>query len=112
MVWPHTFAFFSQSNQPWEGLGIGSEIAPGRCRSLYNGDHLSGERLSGALVPNLSDLEARSDAQVCFVAILVLTILVLTSCHSLTNSASDAKISFTQVPQWDLGDLNRSDVIE
>ena len=95
-----------------EGLGIGLEIAPDRCRSLYNGDHLSGERLSGALVPNLSDFEDRSDAQVCLVAILVLTILVLTSCHSLTNSASDAKISFTQVPQWDLGDLNRSDVIE
>lgn len=81
--------------------------------SLYNGDHLSGERLGGAPVPNLSDFEARSNAQVCFAAIVLAALLLpLTSCHKVTNSRSEAKISFTQVPQWDLGDMNQTDVIE
>ena len=66
------------------------------------------------LVPNLSQIESRTNAPVCFAAILVLTalLLALTACDKLTNSASAPQISFTQVPQWDLGDLNQADVIE
>ena len=51
----------------------------------------------------------------CFAAILALTtvlLVVLTGCHKLAKSSSDARISFTQVPQWSLGDLNQTDVIE
>jgi len=49
-----------------------------------------------------------------FATMLVFTALSLPliSCHKLTNSASEATISFTQVPQWDRGDLNQADVIE
>ena len=67
-----------------------------------------------ARVPNLSDYEARCNGQLRFAAILILTpvLIVLTSCHKLTNDGSEAKILFTQVPQWDLGDVNQSDVIE
>jgi len=63
---------------------------------------------------NLFQSEARTNAQVCFGAILVFTVLLLdlTSCHKWTNSIPEAKISFTQVPQWDLGDSNQTDVIE
>ena len=64
-------------------------------------------------MPNVSHLRARTHAQVCFVAILFLAMLLLpTGCHKLANSGSEAKITFTQVPQWDLGDLNQTDVIE
>jgi len=64
-------------------------------------------------VPNVSHLRAPTHAQVCFVAILFLAMLLLpTGCHKLANSGSEAKITFTQVPQWDLGDLNQTDVIE
>lgn len=84
------------------------------CRSLYNGGHICGEDLAVALVPNVSLFEARTNAQVCFVAIVIFTIvpLPLTSCHKVTNSDSEAKIYFTQVPQWDMGNVNQSDVIE
>src|SRR5215471_14305370 len=65
-------------------------------------------------MPNLHQTKARISAPVYFAAIPVfsLLLLTLTGCHKLTNSASELKISFTQVPQWDLGDLNQADVIE
>jgi hypothetical protein len=49
-----------------------------------------------------------------FAATLVFPVvpLALTGCHKLAESDSVAKISFTQVPQWDLGDLNQADIIE
>src|SRR5215470_13577839 len=66
------------------------------------------------LLPNLSRMKGRTHALLCSAAIFVLAaaLLALTACHRLTNSASEPKISFTQVPQWDLGDLNQADVIE
>jgi hypothetical protein len=36
----------------------------------------------------------------------------LIGCHSGTKHSVDAKISFTQVPQWSLGDENLQDVME
>jgi len=47
-------------------------------------------------------------------AILVSAILLLSlsACHKATELTSDPRISFTQVPQWDTGDLNLRDVIE
>jgi len=66
------------------------------------------------LVSKVSHLEARTNGKVFVATILVLTtaLLALTNCHKFTNSASEARISFTQVPQWDLGDMNQTDVIE
>jgi len=64
------------------------------------------------LVPNLFRNRARTSPQVCLAATLFFTVLLpgLTGCQRSTNPA--AKITFTQVPQWDLGDLNETDVIE
>ena len=94
---------------------LGSEIVVVGRRDLflYNDDHISGER-STVLVRNLSHINARSHAHMCFAAISICTVLqlALTGCHKSTNYAPEAKISFTQVPQWDLGDLNQFDVIE
>lgn len=64
------------------------------------------------LLSNLSPIEARTNAQVCFAAMIVFTVLLPTSCYKLAVPSSEARISFTQVPQWDLGDLNQADVIE
>src|SRR5260370_10325928 len=38
--------------------------------------------------------------------------LSLSGCHQGTNQDVEAKISFTQVPQWNPGDQNQQDVIE
>jgi hypothetical protein len=47
-------------------------------------------------------------------AILEVTVLLLalTACHKTAQPSLNPTISFTQVPQWDLGDLNQEDVIE
>ena len=39
-------------------------------------------------------------------------LLTLTACHKTAQPPVESTISFTQVPQRDLGDLNREDVIE
>lgn len=36
----------------------------------------------------------------------------LTACHKTAQSSLESRILFTQVPQWDVGDLNQEDVIE
>src|SRR5260370_12581504 len=38
--------------------------------------------------------------------------LLVSGCHEGTNQDVEAKISFTQVPQWNPGDQNQQDVIE
>jgi hypothetical protein len=65
-------------------------------------------------VPNLSQVQARTNAHLYSASILALgaLLLVLTGCHQAPRSFVEAGISFTQVPQWDLGDLNQADVIE
>jgi hypothetical protein len=44
--------------------------------------------------------------------LLVTLCLSLSGCHQGTNQDVEAKISFTQVPQWTRGDQNQQDVIE
>ncbi len=39
-------------------------------------------------------------------------LLLLTACHKAAQPSIESTILFTQVPQWDLGDLNQEDVIE
>jgi hypothetical protein len=39
-------------------------------------------------------------------------LLALTACHKTAHPSPESTISFTQVPQWDFGDLNQDDVIE
>jgi hypothetical protein len=39
-------------------------------------------------------------------------LLAFTACHKSAQRSLESTISFTQVPQWDLGDLNQEDVIE
>lgn len=39
-------------------------------------------------------------------------LLSLIACHKTVQTSLGSKISFTQVPQWDVGDLNQADVIE
>jgi hypothetical protein len=65
-------------------------------------------------VSNLPHIDVRTKAPLCFAGALALTFILfgLTSCHRSITFHSEAKILFTQVPQWDLGDLNQSDVIE
>lgn len=44
--------------------------------------------------------------------LIVAGLLALTACHKTAQTTHAPIISFTQVPQWDLGDLNQEDVIE
>lgn len=71
-------------------------------------------KTSGAPVAELSQPEARTNTRVHFAAIFVFTSLLLTlsSCYKWANPASEARIAFTQIPQWDVGDQNQLDVIE
>ncbi len=46
------------------------------------------------------------------ILLLVTLYLLLSGCHQGTNQDVEAKISFTQVPQWNPGDQNQQDVIE
>ncbi len=52
--------------------------------------------------------------QLRFTAMLLLFVmcLALAGCHQSTKRDVEAKISFTQVPQWSTGDQNEHDVIE
>jgi len=91
-----------------------SEIgAEGRCyASLYNDDHLSGE--ISPPVPTLREIEDRVSVQPRLAALAIFTCLLLamSGCRGSIARAPEAKISFSQVPQWDLGDQNQADVIE
>lgn len=46
------------------------------------------------------------------ILLLVTLCLSLSACHQGTNQDVEAKISFTQVPQWNPGDQSQQDVIE
>jgi hypothetical protein len=65
-------------------------------------------------VPNLSQVQARTNAHLYSASILALgaLLLALTGCDQTPRPFVEARVSFTQVPQWDLGDLNQADVIE
>lgn len=65
-------------------------------------------------MPKFSHPESRATAQLCWTTLLVCTSLLLTStaCHNSNKRVPDATILFTQVPQFDPGDLNQADVIE
>ncbi len=60
------------------------------------------------------EIEGCMNTRLGFVAILLLVMLhlSLSGCHQGTNQDVEAKISFTQVPQWNPGDQNQQDVIE
>ena len=60
------------------------------------------------------EIEGCMNTRLGFVAILLLVTLYLSlsGCHQGTNQNVEAKISFTQVPQWSPGDQNQQDVIE
>src|ERR1700756_2356852 len=72
------------------------------------------ETSDGASVPKLDEIHGCSNQQRHSVAFLLLTTLVLSlaGCHQTTKPNVEAKISFTQVPQWNLGDKNEQDVLE
>jgi hypothetical protein len=72
------------------------------------------EASDGARVPKLDEIQGRANKQRHSVAFLLLTSLVLSlaGCHQTTKPDVEAKISFTQVPQWNLGDANEQDVLE
>src|SRR5258706_5842147 len=60
------------------------------------------------------EIEGGMNTRLGFVAILLLVTLCLSlsGCHQGTDQDVEAKISFTQVPQWNPGDQNQQDVIE
>jgi hypothetical protein len=60
------------------------------------------------------EIEGGMNTRLGFVATLLLVTLCLSlsGCHQGTNQDVEAKISFTQVPQWNPGDRNQQDVIE
>ena len=62
----------------------------------------------------MTQIEFQSNARLRSHAILKIAglLLALTACHKTTQPPLAATISFTQVPQRDLGDLNQEDVIE
>jgi hypothetical protein len=68
----------------------------------------------GAPVPKLGEIEGRANKQGHSALLLFLTALAfaLTGCHRATKPDIEAKISFTQVPQWSPGDVNEQDVLE
>jgi len=60
------------------------------------------------------EIEGGMNTRLGFVAILLVVTLCLSlsGCHQGTDQDVEAKISFTQVPQWNPGDQNQQDVIE
>ena len=62
----------------------------------------------------MAEIEFQSNARLRSGAILRVAglLLALTACHKTAQPSLEATISFTQVPQRDLGDLNQEDVIE
>jgi hypothetical protein len=65
-------------------------------------------------VAKMAQIQFQSNAQLRSLAILVIAglLLTLTACHKTAQPSLEPRISFTQVPQWDLGDLNQQDVME
>jgi hypothetical protein len=65
-------------------------------------------------VAKMAQIQFQSNAQLRSLAILAIAelLLALTACHKTAQPPLEPTISFTQVPQWDLGDLNQQDVIE
>ena len=62
----------------------------------------------------MAQIEFQSNPRLRSNAILKIAglLLALTACHKTAQPSLESTISFTQVPQWDLGDLNQEDVIE
>ncbi len=62
----------------------------------------------------MAQIEFQSNIRLRSSAILKVAglLLALTACHKTVLPSPQSIISFTQVPQWDLGDLNQEDVIE
>lgn len=62
----------------------------------------------------MAQIESRSNTRLRSTAILKIAglLLALTACHKTAQPPPVSTISFTQVPQWDLGDQNLEDVIE
>src|SRR5580698_5106100 len=62
----------------------------------------------------MAQIEFQSNTRLRSGAILKIAglLLALTACHKAAQPSLETTISFTQVPQWDLGDLNQEDVIE
>ncbi|MGA2100012.1 MAG: hypothetical protein ABSG34_02860 [Candidatus Sulfotelmatobacter sp.] len=62
----------------------------------------------------MAQIEFQSNSRLRSIAILKIAglLLLLTACHESAKPSPEPTISFTQVPQRDLGDLNREDVIE
>ena len=65
-------------------------------------------------VARMAQIEFQSKIRLRSSAILKVAglLLALTACHKTALPSPQSTISFTQVPQWDLGDLNQEDVIE
>jgi hypothetical protein len=59
-------------------------------------------------------IQSQSNTRLRFNAIFKIAglLLALTACHKTAQPSLEPTISFTQVPQRDLGDLNQEDVIE
>jgi hypothetical protein len=65
-------------------------------------------------VAKMAQIEFQSNTRLRSSAILTIAglLLALMACHKTAQPSLESTISFTQVPQWDLGDLNQEDVIE
>jgi hypothetical protein len=68
----------------------------------------------GCFVAKMARIEFRSNSRLRSNAILKIAglLLALAGCHKTAQPTLKSTISFTQVPQSDLGDLNQEDVIE
>jgi hypothetical protein len=66
------------------------------------------------LVAGMAQIEFQSDTRMRSKSILKIAglLLALTACHRTAQPSLQSTISFTQVPERDLGDLNQDDVIE
>jgi len=62
----------------------------------------------------MTQIEFQSNTRRFSNAILTIAglLLALTACHKTARPSLESRIAFTQVPQWDLGDVNQEDVIE
>ena len=69
---------------------------------------LAGDDCSKCWLAIANESQRRSAAALLFVTIC----LTLGACHPATRQGVEAKISFTQVPEWNTGDRSEEDVIE
>lgn len=69
---------------------------------------------NGARVPRLHGIHGRANKHGGSTTLLLLTslILALTGCQRATKPGVEAKILFTQLPEWNPGDENQRDILE